>query len=344
MVLNMILTYNNKIVMSGNKMVTYQLPDNTLLFKFGAAAYDPSSLTTLTGATWTRVSAEPNIWLWDARGVETVDWTEAFRGKFSSYDSSGYVDIIGAGELNMPAVIGMKKGSDYPGMFRNNGNALRNVCYLSFPNAERAQCLFQNNGKLLRVEGLNLPKVTTFQSMFKNCTNLESIGSITSSPSLTNCSELFQSCQHLITFPWFDTSNVESISGMFNQCQSLQTIPLIDTNKITNMSSMFLRCYSLTSVPLLNTSNVTIMQSMFYGCKALTNVPLLNTSKVTNLTQMFLDCTNVQSGALALYQQASSQANPPTKHTATFKNCGVNTQTGLAELAQIPTSWGGTMA
>jgi len=55
--------------------------------------------------------------------------------------------------------------------------------------------------------------------------------------------------------------------------------------------------------------------------------------------RMFYQCTNVQSGALALYQQASSQTTPPTSHNQTFYNCGSNTTTGSAELAQIPSGW-----
>lgn len=278
-------------------MVSNQLPDNTILFKFGAAGYDPSSLTTLTGATWTRISAEPNVWLWDASGVEIANWAQAFYKKFTSFNTTGYVDIIGAGELTIPIVIGQQIGSSsYYGMLKNNNNTLRSVCYLSFPNAELAQDLLSGNSSLLRTEGLNLPKATTFQSIFKGCINLDSIGSITSSPSLTNCRQLFYSCK------------------------------------------------KLTTVPLFDTSNVTNMQRMFYGCTSLTTVPLFNTSKVSDMDEAFIGCINVQSGALALYQQASTQSYPPTSHIDTFRGCGSNTITGAAELAQIPTSWGGTMA
>jgi len=54
---------------------------------------------------------------------------------------------------------------------------------------------------------------------------------------------------------------------------------------------------------------------------------------------MLYNCIKVQSGALALYQQASTQANPPSNHTQTFTNCGSNTETGAAELHQIPYDW-----
>jgi hypothetical protein len=53
----------------------------------------------------------------------------------------------------------------------------------------------------------------------------------------------------------------------------------------------------------------------------------------------FSQCYNVQSGALALYQQASTQLNPPVDHYGTFTDCGMNTVTGAAELAQIGSDW-----
>jgi surface protein len=78
---------------------------------------------------------------------------------------------------------------------------------------------------------------------------------------------------------------------------------------------------------------------MFQYCTSLTSIPLFNTSSVTNMSSMFDGCTNVQSGALALYQQASTQTTPPSTHDQTFQNCGSSTTTGAAELAQIPSDW-----
>lgn len=115
-----------------------------------------------------------------------------------------------------------------------------------------------------------------------------------------------------------------------------------NTTHITNMQEMFNDCTNLTSVSLFDTSNVTNMNSMFLGCSSLTSVPLFNTSSVTNTTNMLTNCYNVQYGALALYTQMSTQTNPPATHNYTFTNCGRDTTTGAAELAQIPSSWGGT--
>jgi surface protein len=105
------------------------------------------------------------------------------------------------------------------------------------------------------------------------------------------------------------------------------------------MFGMFHKCTNLTSVPIFDTSSVTDMTYMFMDCTNLTSVPLFDTSRVTDMYEMFFDCRNVQSGALALYQQASSQTTPPSNHHMTFYNCGANTVTGAAELAQIPSDW-----
>ena len=101
---------------------------------------------------------------------------------------------------------------------------------------------------------------------------------------------------------------------------------------------------NLESIIAANTTGVTDMSGMCNGCTNLTNVPLFDTSSVTNMGNMFNNCYNVASGALALYQQASTQATPPTNHNNTFKGCGIYTTTGSAELAQIPASWGGNGA
>lgn len=138
---------------------------------------------------------------------------------------------------------------------------------------------------------------------------------------------------------WANTTGVITMNHMFFGCTSLTYVPLFDTSKVTSMPSMFMECSSLKSVPLYDTSKVTDMDSMFWECTSLKSVPLFNTSNVTYIGFMFRDCINVESGALALYQQASTQATPPPEHDQTFYNCGSNTTTGAAELAQIPYGW-----
>ena len=159
---------------------------------------------------------------------------------------------------------------------------------------------------------------------------------------ITNMVCMFCACSALRTVQLFDTSSVTDIGGMFYYCSSLRSIPLFDTSNVSGMNTAFTNCTSLTTIPLLNTSKVTEMNQAFARCTSLTNIPLFDTSSVTHINETFYNCSNVQSGALALYQQVSSQTTPPSRHNNTFKNCGSNTVSGSAELAQIPSDWGGT--
>lgn len=179
---------------------------------------------------------------------------------------------------------------------------------------------------------------TDFSFLFQMSNNVEEVlGANTTG--ITNMYAMFNYCTSLTNVALFDTSSVTDMHIMFVYCNSLTSVPLFDTSSVTNMYSMFERCSALTSVPLFNTSSVTNMEYMFSNCSALKMVPLFNTSSVVFMNGMFEKCKKVQSGALALYQQASTQANPPSKHTGTFKNCGSDTTTGAAELAQIPEDW-----
>lgn len=82
----------------------------------------------------------------------------------------------------------------------------------------------------------------------------------------------------------------------------------------------------------------TNFDTMFVNCTTLVEILGANTSGITSMNYMFYKCTAVESGALTLYQQVSSQSNPP-QHIMTFYDCGAGTVTGRAELEQIPSDW-----
>lgn len=222
--------------------------------------------------------------------------------------------------------------------------------------------LLSDSNNVVEVFGANTTDITNMYEMFYNCSSLTSVPLFDTSK-VWKMSSMFHSCASITTVPLFDTSNVTLMEFMFYHCTSLTSVPLFDTSSVTNMRYMFNGCSSLTSVPLFNTFEVTNMGYMFYNCTSLTNVPLFFTNKVTNMrgmlsrctsltvvhpfatsnvtdmSEMLFNCINVRAGALALYNQASSQATPPSSHSQTFYNCGSNTVQGAAELAQIPSDW-----
>ena len=236
-----------------------------------------------------------------------------------------------------------------------------NIWDLTYENSDWSFLLDSYHTNLLEVLGANTTGVTNMNYTFNDCTSLISVqlfdtSSVTSMINMfLNCSlttvplfdtskvtimsGMFDNCTSLITVPLFDTSNVTDMSSMFRSCSNLESVPFFNTSNVTRMEYLFSHCNKLQAVPLFNTSNVTWMKSMFIQCKSLQTIPLFDTSKVTNMDSMFAGCRNVQSGALALYQQASTQSNPPSNHVETFKFCGADTQTGSAELAQIPNDW-----
>lgn len=95
----------------------------------------------------------------------------------------------------------------------------------------------------------------------------------------------------------------------------------------------------------INSTGVENMNRMFDLSGGLHgSIPLFDTSSATDVENMFYECYNVTGGMYALYNQMANQTNPPYSHSGCFQNCGVNTATGQAELAQIPNDWGGNQS
>lgn len=134
---------------------------------------------------------------------------------------------------------------------------------------------------------------------------------------------------------------INSLQHMFHGCTALtEVIPVFNLVNTPDVESMFYGCTSLRRVPDFdNFSSVKYMEKFCRNCTSLEYVPLLDTENIIKISGAFSNCTNVISGALALYTQASTQSTPPTNHAGTFYNCGINTITGADELSQIPSSW-----
>ena len=158
---------------------------------------------------------------------------------------------------------------------------------------------------------------------------------------VTGMTYMFAGCIGLTTVEPFPMDSTTSLSHMFDGCRALTTIKgTFAAAGITDMSYMFYECTALTQAPAMDTGAVQNFKGMFSGDYNLAGaIPLYPTASATDMTSMFSGCWYVESGALALYQQASSQANPPASHSNCFDLCGAYTTTGAAELAEIPADW-----
>lgn len=92
----------------------------------------------------------------------------------------------------------------------------------------------------------------------------------------------------------------------------------------------------------MNSSGVTNMER-FEDCAQqylIGTIPIFDTTLLTDVTNAFYETFYVEGGQLALYQQMSTQANPPTNHNECFNSCGRNsTDASKAETSQIASDW-----
>ena len=325
-------TINNKLMMNSNgKLLGVELND----------PYNPLGLPPNTMRVRTNDGEPPVNGNYDSATLVkgTTDVYDVYRQQFTwtelLKDSTNVVEVLGANTQGRMYKVNIMDGLFY------GCTSLTSVAFFDTSNVLHMNSMFYNCTSLNSVPLFNTSRVTGMQYMFSGCTSLNSVPLFNTSR-VTAMEYMFNNCKSLTTVPLFDTSNVTYMKGTFSGCNKLSTIPLFNTSNVTNMSVMFENCYLLTSVPLFNTSNVTSMSGMFAmwnGVTSLKIVPLFDTSKVTNMHAMLFNCTKVESGSLALYIQASTQTTPPTTHTRTFYRCGVDTQTGSAELAQIPSDW-----
>jgi hypothetical protein len=163
--------------------------------------------------------------------------------------------------------------------------------------------------------------VKSLDQCFNLCTGLEKLQIVTApdaSYTLFNLGALCRDCSSLVdlNLTYLDTSHVTDFSDLCSGCSSLHYAPKIDTTS----GQYFLRA--------------------FHECD-LYEVPQYYMPVAIDVERMFSINHNVTTGALSLYNQIKD--NVGIRGQECFEECGDNTDTGLADLAQIPYSWGGNL-
>lgn len=113
----------------------------------------------------------------------------------------------------------------------------------------------------------------------------------------------------------------------------------------SNLGGGYCRLIDSGNLDITDSNNVVCesMDRMFSNCTGLTYIEPIQCSNVQNVGGMFNNCTNVTEGAYDQYVWFNTYGININNHSGAFTNCGSNTVTGAAELAQIPVGWGGTL-
>lgn len=86
------------------------------------------------------------------------------------------------------------------------------------------------------------------------------------------------------------------------------------------------------------------MDRMFANCTSLVSIVAIQTpNTLLNVGGCFSGCTEMTGGTLAQYNYWSTYNTGISNHSGTFTDAGSNTASGLQELNQIPTGWGGNL-
>lgn len=307
------IAYNGTVLTVGGSWLTTgdtpTLPPYTMRFQFTDTSYVPVSGTTSKYGTWTPVDTFNGVWDFF---YKNSSWLGMFKYRMEAGDvGNGTVKVIDA---NLQGVTSIAQ-------------------------------LFYNDEALTSIDSIDTSTVTNMYLAFYACFNLQHLPDNFDTSNVYNMDNTFDLCTHLVKLPNINTSNVTQMTQAFASLRTITSFPTIDTSKVSVFRETFGTIWNVKEFPTINTNRAYDTRYMFAGCKSLESIPTLtSTAHITDVRGMFAECPKVKRGILDMYTQLSTQANPPTHYSGCFTNCGIDDPEGLAQLQQIPTSWGGTMA
>ena len=328
----------------GDQYNPLNLPPYTFRFQFADTSYNPNSSSWKSGATWTRVSSNPNVWDYHRESSNyTNEFVERFKVTNTKCLGGNTTGITYMGGLFADndkfietAVFDTSNTTDMSSMF--NDTAITTVPLFNTSNATNMFEFCYRCNNLTNIAQLNTSKVTNMSGMFYECTALQSIPLIDTSKA-ENMEQMFRGCTALTSVPSIDTSAAQNTSGMFAVCSSLTTIPALNLSNVTDASRMFQDCTALTTLPNLNLSKCTNMYQFCAMDTSLTSIPTITVGKVTNCQSAFWYCYNLTGGITAMYNRFAAQSTIPSEHTQAFYYAGYSTTTGNAEWSNLPSDW-----
>lgn len=286
-------------------------PQYSLRFKFSDLSYNPLVAYPIgpsviydpscwkAGCTWTQISAEPNIWEYRR---EPDHLQEQDPWKANAWDEE-FMYKFHDYEHNQVEVLG------------------GNTTGITSMNA-----MLAHNPGLTRVALFDTSSVYDMQQMLLALRDAQD-----PDPSAYT--------SHLVEVPNFDFTSCLDAQGMFCGSVELETIPAFDLKGVCDANRMFEDCRSLREIPAMRVGKVG--HPMIWEGTVISGTVLY-------MDYMFRGCRNVASGITAMYTALSTNGYDtaaqdagvtPAQHAQVFENCGVDSPTGSAELAGVPSDW-----
>mgnify|MGYP003371848181 CR=1 FL=1 len=290
-----------------------------------------------------RAADNPDWYMdWDCEVDDTNNaiLLKAYKGEETAYeipssaviDGVKYTTMIGnwSGDMNADVDVGVHASSLATGTIQNLSFEPGIKIYKS-----DLAFLLEGNTTIRSVDfsGLDTAGVGSFNSMLRDCSNLEHADFTGFNTSLaTNFVYMFKGCTKLtdLDLSCFDTSSMIYMYGMFWDCESLTSLDLssFNTSKVTNMIYTFYGCRNLEMLDIssFDTAQVYDMSYMFADCRKLAeiNVSHFNTSNVNNFRYMFQNCKAVKT-----LDVSSFDTSEATRLDNMFAGCSAITELDL---------------
>ena len=212
--------------------------------------------------------------------------------------------------------------------------------YLDILNTVEMITTFRGCKELKNVVLKNTHNVQEFSYTFDGCESLEKAPNMDCSSAVLflGC---FRNCTKLIDVPAYEMPNCTIIQQAFENCTNLEYLPTFKFGVLENLHLTFSNCTALKDIPRWDYSNIKNFYNAFRNCTALKDIPeWLDVSSAYNSVDfMFYGCVNIEHGAAELYNKLAEIS--PEYYQDCFKDCGINTISGIGDLTKIPTNWGG---
>lgn len=302
--------------------------------------------------TWAQVidvkTGQPIPGLWDfGPDLGKQNFFESLReGALTVESCGGLVDIVD-----------IKLSSGAPSTFFQNAfysdTAINKVNIESLTAEVSCQHMFEGTG--VTEANVLMDSATTTQLMFASCRGLRKAYIRTANGIGVNCFqdslgvedltvEITDDGYFLHDEPWQGPRALRYIKfiaaegSLYRLNYNANSTEVFDNASLLESVTVYVRGTSgqLTQVPLplFGASNRT-----FRNCTGLTYMPLLDVSNVGQCIQIFDGCVNIAGGIVDMYDALKVRCSGVGDHGMAFRNCGINTTTGSAELAQIPSDW-----